>query len=106
MGNLILLEKSPNAVASNAAYSKKAAVYPSSKFLLTRCQCSLLQIGQSDQITKTMARLNPAPTWNASAIEERQNWYAETALDVWQLRHAAVPNDEAELVSSGIEDPE
>ncbi len=106
LGNLILLEKSPNAVASNAAYSKKAAVYPSSKFLLTRCQCSLLQIGQSDQITKTMAHLNPAPVWNAIAIEERQNWYAETALDVWHLRHAAAPSDESELTTEQAEDVE
>lgn len=104
LGNLILLEKSPNVVASNAAYSKKAEVYPSSKFLLTRCQCKLLQVGQSDQITKTMARLNPAPVWNATAIEERQRWYADIALDVWQLRHAALPNDEGGLATTEAED--
>lgn len=87
LGNFILLEKSVNIVASNSAYSVKAAQYPNSQFLLTRCQAEVMQVGVNDQITRAMKNLNPSPNWTASAIRKRQEWFAEIALDVWSLRH-------------------
>lgn len=87
LGNLMLLEKSVNVVASNVAYSVKAGVYPSSKFLLTRCQRTALQVGVNDKITQAMNRLDPAPEWNADSIRARQSWYGDIALDVWNLRN-------------------
>jgi hypothetical protein len=86
VGNLMLLEKSVNIVASNEAYSKKCVVYPSSKFLLSRCQQQLLQVGVNDRITRAMKRLDPAPRWDRDAILRRQAWFTDVALDVWQLR--------------------
>lgn len=88
LGNLILLEKSLNAVVSNSAYSKKCEVYPTSKFLLTRCQKEHLQSGVNDKVTKAMARLNSAPQWSYDAIIQRQKWYADVAQDVWRLRNS------------------
>lgn len=86
LGNLMLLEKSVNIVASNEAYSVKCTVYPSSKILLSRCQRERLQIGVNDRITRAMKRLDPALLWNREAIEQRQRWFADIALDVWNIR--------------------
>lgn len=87
LGNLILLEKSYNAVVGNQSYTEKSRVYPSSKFLLTRCQKETLQSGVNDKVTKAMLRLNPASAWNENAIIDRQKWYADIAQDVWKLRN-------------------
>jgi len=86
LGNLMLLEKSVNVVAGAASYSVKCAVYPSSKFLLSRCQAATLQVGVNDRITRAMKRLDPAPVWNRAAVEQRQRWFAEVAFDVWNIR--------------------
>lgn len=85
LGNLMLLEKSVNIVASNAPYSAKSAVYPSSKFLLSRCQARPLQVGVNDRITRAIKQLDPAPLWNNDAIGQRQRWFADLALDVWDV---------------------
>lgn len=89
LGNVILLEKSVNSVASNAGYAAKCEIYPSSKFLLTRCQHKALKIGKNDQITRAIKRLDPALSWNSLAVEHRRLWYADIALDVWEVRGAA-----------------
>lgn len=82
----MLLEKSVNIVASNAPYSQKCGVYPSSKFLLSRCQATRLQVGTNDRITRAMKQLDPAPVWNSEAVDRRQLWFADIALDVWDVR--------------------
>ncbi|MBY9064974.1 DUF262 domain-containing HNH endonuclease family protein [Sphingomonas yunnanensis] len=98
LGNLMLLEKSVNVVASNAPYSQKCGVYPSSKFLLSRCQATRLKVGANDRITRAMKRLDPAPVWNSEAIDRRQLWFADIALDVWDVRSslaASQPDDKS-----------
>jgi hypothetical protein len=99
LGNLVLLEKSVNIVASNAPYSAKAKVYPSSKFLLTRCQCDPLMVGINDQITKAVNKLAPAAQWSSESIHARQNWYADAALDVWKLRNVGQELEPAETLT-------
>ena len=88
LGNLMLLEKSVNIVASNDPYSTKCTVYPSSKFLLSRWQEKQLQVGVNDRITRAMKLLDPALTWNRAAIEQRQKWFSAIAIDVWKIRDA------------------
>jgi uncharacterized protein with ParB-like and HNH nuclease domain len=83
LGNLMLIERSVNRVIKNKAYSVKAETYPSSQFLVARCQQQLLKNGKNDQITRAMKRLNPAEEWNSGAIEKRQEWLAEAALEIW-----------------------
>ncbi|WP_454887749.1 HNH endonuclease family protein [Sphingomonas oryzagri] len=100
LGNLMLLEKSVNIVASNEPYSIKCGVYPSSKFLLSRCQEKPLQVGVNDRITRAMKQLDPALQWDRAAIEQRQRWFAEIALDVWQIRIAAAESTISPAVSS------
>ncbi|MGU3463580.1 DUF262 domain-containing protein [Methylobacterium sp. C33D] len=89
LGNLMLVEAAVNRVIKNAAYSKKALSYPKSQFLLARCQASAMAVGVGDKITQAAQRLNPAPAWNKAAIEARQQWIAEAALEVWNLGRAA-----------------
>jgi hypothetical protein len=86
LGNLMLVERTVNRVIKNRAYSVKANVYPTSQFLVARCQTGLLKVGKADQITKAMKRLDPASEWNTEAIDRRQKWLADIALDVWDLR--------------------
>jgi hypothetical protein len=95
LGNLMLLEKSVNIVASNAPYSQKCGVYPSSKFLLSRCQATRLKVGTNDRITRAMKRLDPAPVWNSEAVDQRQLWFADIAQDVWNIR-SSLPISQAD----------
>lgn len=89
LGNLMLVERSVNRVIKNRCYSEKAKAYPSSQFLIARCQEKLLVTGKNDQISRAMKRLNPASEWDAGAIERRQEWLADVALDIWNVREAA-----------------
>ncbi len=91
LGNLILLEKSPNIVASNAPYSEKSKIYSTSTLLLTRCQAVKMKVGVGDKITLAIEKLNVANVWNAEAVARRQEWYADVALDVWNVRNAKLP---------------
>lgn len=88
LGNLLWLERAINRSIGNAAYSVKAAVYPNSSFLLSRCQAVPMVVGKNDSITRAIGRLDPAPTWNWQAIEQRQAWMADRALAIWNVPQA------------------
>jgi hypothetical protein len=88
LGNLMLLELSLNRVVSNWSYARKCQTYPSSQFLIARCQAKRLDAGVNDRITRAMTLLQPEEHWNCDAIQRRQKWLAEIALDVWGLRTA------------------
>jgi hypothetical protein len=81
----MLVEGAVNRVIKDVAYGKKALVYPTSQFLLARCQASPMAAGVNDKITQAVQRLNPSPVWNKAAIEARQRWIAEAAVEVWGL---------------------
>lgn len=86
LGNLMWLERSINRSVGNAPYSLKAQHYPTSQFLLARCQATPLKSGVSDRIAKAVERLDPAPSWNKLAIDRRQEWLADRALEIWRLQ--------------------
>ena len=90
LGNLMLIEKAINRAISNKKYSEKIAVYPQSKYLLTRCQASKQsgQVGVADKITKTVSELEVFPHWDASMVEKRQQFLTRIACDVWDVRLA------------------
>lgn len=99
LGNLMLVELSVNRVIKNRPYSAKALVYAQSQFLVARCQAVPLALGSNDRITRAIRGLDPVPTWNRSSIEQRQQWWADVALDVWNLRpSAAALGDTTEAV--------
>jgi hypothetical protein len=89
LGNLMLVELSVNRVIKNRPYSVKAPVYAQSQFLVARCQATPLAVGSNDRITRAIRGLEPAPAWDRPAIEQRQQWWANVALDVWHLRPMA-----------------
>lgn len=94
LGNLMLVELSVNRVIQNRPYSEKIKVYPTSQFLLARCQATPLAVGVNDKITQAVQRLDPAPQWDRAAIERRQRWITEAAADVWDLPTIVAPTRE------------
>lgn len=92
LGNLMLIELSVNRVIQNGPYSEKIKVYPTSQFLLARCQAAPLTVGVGDKITQAGQHLDPAPLWNRAAIERRQQWIAKAATTVWDLPPAPIPS--------------
>ncbi|MGH7137403.1 MAG: HNH endonuclease family protein, partial [Pirellulales bacterium] len=83
LGNLCLAEEAVNRALSNKPYSAKALVYPSSQFLLTKCQASRPVVGVTDRITKVASSIPAFPAWQRTDIEARQRFLAETARSVW-----------------------
>jgi tetratricopeptide (TPR) repeat protein len=88
LGNLMLIEKSVNRALGNKRYSAKIGVYPSSQFLLVRCQSEYPKVGVNDQITKTMNSLETFPRWDRKALQRRQLRLASIALNVWGVEYA------------------
>jgi len=83
LGNLCLVEEAVNRALSNKRYSEKAAVYPSSQFLLTKCQASRPVIGVNDRITRVACCIPVFPHWQRTDIVARQRFLTETARSVW-----------------------
>jgi hypothetical protein len=95
LGNLMLVEKSVNRSFKNKPYSVKITVYPSSQFLLARCQAAHQTVGVNDQITRAMKKLPTYPKWNRKAVDDRQNHLAMLAHEVW-----GVPQPSSRSVAS------
>jgi hypothetical protein len=91
-----------NRAIQNVPYSEKSKVYPTSQFLLARCQAVPLVVGVNDKITQAIQHLDPAPIWNRAAIERRQSWIAEAAAKVWDLPPAAIPAPTAALSTAAL----
>lgn len=83
LGNLMLVERSVNRALGNKAYSEKINIYPSSQFLLVRCQAMHPPVGINDQITRATRKLAVYPTWSRAKIDERQKELARMAHEVW-----------------------
>jgi hypothetical protein len=62
---------------------------------LARSQGTIKLNGVNDQITQTVKRLRPETEWNVEAIERRQNWMADRAMEVWEVPAKAESTDEA-----------
>ncbi|MXP14512.1 DUF262 domain-containing protein [Altererythrobacter confluentis] len=85
LGNLLWVEQAINRAATNKPYSEKLSHYDSSSFILARSQASFKLNGVNDQITKAVKRLRPEAEWSAEAIERRQKWIADRAMEVWDV---------------------
>ena len=84
LGNLTLLEKPHNIVASNDFYEKKKALYKESQIYLTKSLAVLSSVGQNTAVTKINAKLEAFPTWNAANIEKRHALLIALAQDIWK----------------------
>lgn len=84
LGNLTLLEKPINIVASNDFYAKKQGEYRKSANYLTRSLVELAPVGQNTSISRINEKLEAFPTWNAVAIDKRHALLMDLAQDIWK----------------------
>lgn len=83
LGNLTLLEKPHNIVASNDFFATKAQLYAQSGNYLTRSICQLSAVGRNTSVTAVNARLQAFEIWDEKAVDSRTEMLIELALDIW-----------------------
>lgn len=86
LGNLTLLEKPINIVASNDFYEPKQAEYRKSGNYLTRSLVELASVGQNTSISRINEKLAAFPDWDAASIEKRHDMLMTLARDVWKTK--------------------
>lgn len=85
LGNLTLLEKTANIVASNDKYKNKCAQYKASGLYFTRSLVEMPTIGNQSSVNRINQFLKVFPDWNAATIEERQQLLINLAFEVWKI---------------------
>lgn len=85
LGNLTLLEKPINIVASNDFFSAKRPLYLQSGYYLTRSLVQLADVGVNSSITRINTRLEAFDTWDARAIDRRQQLLIDLVGDIWKI---------------------
>lgn len=85
LGNLTLLEKPINIVASNDFYTAKQVEYRKSNNYLTRSLVELTSVGQNTSISRINEKLAAFGVWNASNIDKRHALLIAMAQDVWKI---------------------
>ncbi len=86
LGNLTLLEKPINIVASNDFFEKKLPLYKDSATYLTRSLQHLADVGSNSSITRINSKLKAFDTWSTATIEERQAMLIALSEEVWRIR--------------------
>lgn len=85
LGNLTLLEKPINIVASNDYFQRKNEEYKKSKCYLTSSISELIAVGNDTSINRINEKLESFTSWNASTIDDRQEMLINLAKDVWKI---------------------
>ena len=84
LGNLTLLEKPINIVASNDFYALKTPEYKKSSTYFTRSLVELAPVGKNSSITRINEKLRAFSDWNAKSIEDRHDLLIALAKDIWK----------------------
>lgn len=84
LGNLTLLEKPINIVASNDFFAAKAAEYRKCKYYLTSSIAELTVVGVNTSITRINEKLASFDEWTAESIENRHALLVAMAKDIWK----------------------
>ncbi len=90
LGNLALLEKPINIVASNNYFQAKCAEYKKSKYYLTSSIAEITTVGNNSSINRMNVKLEPFHEWNADAIEKRQTLLINLAYEIWKIEEIEV----------------
>lgn len=90
LGNLTLLEKPINIVASNGFFDSKKAEYANSGNYLTRSIAGLSVVGKNSSITRINEKLHAYQSWSAQDIEQRQEMLIALGKDVWRTAPISV----------------
>lgn len=86
LGNLTLLEKPINIVASNGFFESKLAEYAKSANYLTRSIAGLTVVGKNSSITRINQKLTAFAAWNAKDIDARQQMLVDLVFDIWRTQ--------------------
>jgi hypothetical protein len=86
LGNLTLLEKPINIVASNDFYELKKPEYKKSNPYLTRSLVELVPVGENTSITRINKKLRAFSKWDADSIDTRHDLLIGLAKDIWKIR--------------------
>jgi len=85
LGNLTLLEKPINIVASNNFYALKTPEYKKSGTYFTRSLVELVPVGKNSSITRINEKLQAFSVWNTKSIDERHDLLIALAKDIWRI---------------------
>lgn len=85
LGNLTLLEKPINIVASNDFFQKKCTEYKKCKYYLTSSIAEITTVGNNSSINRMNEKLESFAEWNADSIEKRQGILIKLASDIWKI---------------------
>ena len=85
LGNLTLLEKPINIVASNDFFLKKCVEYKNSKYYLTSSIPGLTVVGSNTSINRINQKLKSFTEWKATSIDERQAMLSGLAKEIWKI---------------------
>lgn len=86
LGNLALLEKPINIVASNSFFEDKKAELAKSKNYLTSSIVKLNVVGNNTSINRINGKLMCYDTWNAASIISRQEKLVDLVIEVWEAQ--------------------
>ena len=83
LGNLTLLEKPINIVASNDFFQRKVTEYKKCKNYLTSSIAQINTVGANTSINRINQKLQSFSDWSAANIDKRHEILMELAKDVW-----------------------
>src|SRR5690554_2363434 len=86
LGNLTMLEKPINIVASNDFFSAKSEEYKKSKCYLTSSIVQLNSVGNNSSINRINSKLKAFSEWTAVSIDERQELLSNLSKDIWRIQ--------------------
>ena len=84
LGNLTLLEKPINIVASNSFFAAKKEEYRKSKYYLTSSIAGITAVGQNTSINRINERLRAFDDWTSTNIDIRHELLMWLAREVWK----------------------
>lgn len=84
LGNLTLLEKPINIVASNDFFIAKKEEYKKCKYYLTSSIVELNVVGKNTSISRVNEKLSSYVDWTSASIDHRQKLLIELARDIWK----------------------
>jgi len=90
LGNLTLLEKPINIVASNNFFQIKCAEYKKCKYYLTSSIAEITTVGNNSSINRINTKLSSYSNWDATMIENRQEKLINLISDIWKIEEIEV----------------
>jgi hypothetical protein len=84
LGNLTLLEKPINIVASNNFFAEKKSEYVNCKNYLTTSIVKLAEVGQNSSITRINKKLQAFDEWTPVSIDARQRLLSDLSFEIWK----------------------